>query len=175
MRGESPGSLAPRWANYGVVNNYTPLLAVLTGPVSGYFTQSITVLFIFAGLNRYTRNWTRNKMLCGILLFLFGFVMTGSGVIETIPSWLIGGAIAGCLFVAGYVLVLRYSARAILIAVGVVQVLGVVKQAAHAAYPVSLPGSVVAAVVVGVAMWLWYRKVGNVPRRRGEPSAVSRL
>ena len=56
-------SLAPRWGNFGLLNSYIPLLAVLTGPVAGYFTQAITVLFIFAGLNRYTSHWTKGKIL----------------------------------------------------------------------------------------------------------------
>jgi len=163
-------SLTPRWANYGLLNSYVPLLTALTGPVAGYFTQSITVLFIFAGLNRYTSHWTRGKILCGILLFLFGFAITGAGVIETIPSWLIEGTIAGCLLFAGYLLVLRYSARAVLIAVGVIQVLGMLKQGSNKAYPLSVPGSVVAAVLVVVAMWFWHRRVGSVPRRQGDHS-----
>ena len=108
-----------------------------------------------------------------MLLVLFGFVMTGSGGIETMPAWLMEGAIAGALLLAGYVLVLRYSARAIVIAVGVVQILDVVKHGVTAASPVSLPGSVVAAILVGVATWFWYRQVGCVPRRRGEHPAVS--
>jgi hypothetical protein len=166
-------SLAPKWANYGVLNSYVPVLAGLIGPVSGYFTQSIAMVFIFAALNRYTRNWTRSRILYGILLFLFGFVITGSGSIETIPSWLIEGAISGCLLLAVYLLVLCYSARASLIAVGLIQILGVLKQGVFAAYPLALPVSVAAGVFIGLAMWFWSRRVASVPRRLGEHSVVS--
>jgi hypothetical protein len=168
-------SLTPKWANYGLLNNYVPLLTALLGPVSGYFTQSISVLFIFAGLDRFTRNWTRSRIPSSVLLFLFGFVVAGSGVIETIPSWLIQGALVGCLLLVGYVLVLRYSARAIVIAVGVIHLLGVLKQGAYAAYPLALVESVAAAVFIGSAMWFWYRRVGSVPPRHVEHPVVPDL
>ena len=151
--------LAPKWADFDPLNTFAPLLAVLAGPVSGYFTQSIMALFVFAGLNRLSRNWTRRRIPCGILLFLFGFVISGGGAIETIPSWLIRGAIAGCLLLAGSALVLRYSARPLLIAVGVFLILGILKQGAYAAYPLALPGSVAAAVLMGLAVWFWHRRL----------------
>jgi hypothetical protein len=100
-------------------------------------------------------------------------VIAGSGSIETIPSWLIEGAIAGCLLLAVYLLVLRYSARASLIAVGLIQILGVLKQGVFAAYPLALPVSVAAGVFIGLAMWFWSRRVASVPQRLGEHSAVS--
>ncbi len=166
-------SLAPKWANYALLNSYVPLLAGIIGPVSGYFTQSIAVFLIFAALNRVTRNWASRKILCGILLFLFGFVITGSRSVETIPSWLLQGAIAGCLLLAAYLLVLRFSAKASLIAVGVVQVLSVLKQGIMAAYPLALPQSVVAGALIGLAAWFWYRRIAGVLERPDEHTAVS--
>ena len=117
------------------------------------------VLFVFAGINRFARNWTKNRVACGVLLFLFGFVIVGSRGIQTIPSWLLEGAIAGCLVLAGYWLVLRYSARPVLIALGAMLILGSLKQGVYAAYPLSLPGSLAAAVLIALAMWFWNRRI----------------
>lgn len=157
-------SLAPKWANYSALNSYAPLLSWLAGPVSGYFTQSLTLLFVFAGLNHLTRRWTQSRISGGVLLFLFGFVIAGYVSIETIPSWLIRGVIAGGLLLAMYVLVLRYSARPILIIVAVMQILGLAKQGAFAATPMSVPSSAAAAVLIGLAAWSWHKWRGPAPQ-----------
>lgn len=154
-------SLGPKWANFSPLNSYVPLLSVLTGPVSGYFTQSITTLFVFAGMNSLTGKWTRSRVAGGLLLFLFGFVITGSTSIETIPSWLIRGAMTGCLLLAGYVLVVRHSPRVVLIALGLMNALAILKQGVAASHPLLLPGSVAAAMLIGLAAWFWHKRTGS--------------
>ena len=157
-------SLAPKWANYSSLNSYIPWLGSITAPVAGYLRQSITVLLVFAALNRFTRHWSERKVLSGALLFLFGFAVAGSASVETISSWLVEGAIAGGMLLAVYLLVLRFSAKASLIAVGFIQVLSVLKQGWLAAYPMALPKSLLAGALIGLATWFWYTRIARVER-----------
>lgn len=166
-------SLAPKWANYSSLNSYVPWLGSITGPVAGYFTQSITVLLVFAALNRFTHNWSARKVLSGGLIFLFGFAVAGSASVETISSWLVEGAIAGGMLLAAYLLVLRFSAKASLVAVGVIQFLSALKQGWFAAYAMALPKSLLAGALIGLATWFWYTRIARVQQRPNEPSSVS--
>jgi len=151
-------SLTPKWAAYGLLNGYVPQLGSVTGPVSGYFMQTIIMVFIFAALNRFTRNWSGRKIPFGMLLFLLGFVVAGTAA-ETMQAWLMQGAITGCLLLATYLLVLRFSVKSCIIAVGAIQIFDTLKQGISAAYPMALPLSLLAAVLVGLATWFWHRRI----------------
>jgi hypothetical protein len=157
-------STAPRWMDPGFLNSYVPLLESVVSPVAGYFTQSIIALLILAVVNRTTNHWSRRKMLCGLPLFLFGFIVAGSRSVETIPSWLLAGFIFGCLLIVSYSLVLRFSPALSLIAVGVLQILSALKQGI-VARPVALPGAVVAAIFIALATWFWYSRLAAASKR----------
>jgi hypothetical protein len=157
-------SMAPKWTDSGFLDSYVPLVESVVSPVAGYFTQSIIVLLILAALNRSTNHWSRRKMLCGVPLFLFGFIVAGSRSVETIPSWLLSGLIAGCLLIVSYLLVLRFSPALSLIAVGALQILSVLKQGI-VARPVALPGAVVAAIFIALATWFWYSRLAGASKR----------
>jgi hypothetical protein len=150
---------APKWADFGLLNNYSPLLANITGAVSGYFTQSILALLIFAALNRFTGQWSRIRIPSAFLLFLLGFAIAGSRSFDTIPGWLAQGAILGCIMLLAYVAVLRYSVPSSLIAVGVILILNLLKQGINGLYPMAWLGTILASMLVGLAMWFWHGRI----------------
>ncbi len=162
-------SLAPRWANYGVMNSYIPLLGMILAPAAGYLLESITILLIFTALNRFTNHWSMKKIPSCVLLIALGFAIAGSGSVETLSSWLLQGVIIGCMLLACYLLVLRFCVEVSLIAVGVVVVFSLLKQAVAAAYPMILPGTLLALTLVAVTVWAAYRRVADVRRFQGAP------
>ena len=155
-------SLAPRWANYGVMNSYIPLLGMILAPLSGYLLEAVTILLIFAALNRIANHGSVKKMPAYALLIVLGFAVAGSGSVETLSSWLWQGIIIGCMLIACYLLVLRYCVEVSLIAVGVVVVLGLLKQAVAAAYPLIVPGTLLGFILIAVTVWTAYRRITDV-------------
>jgi hypothetical protein len=127
----------------------------------------LLVSIVFAGMVAAIVSWSRKRYVAStFLLFsllLFGFVIAGSGSIKTIPTWLVEGAVIGCMLVAFYLLILRFSAGVTLIAVGVVLVLNELKQVVFPIFPMALPGAVLAAFFIVLAAFFWYGRIARVP------------
>jgi hypothetical protein len=99
------------------------------------------------------------------LLVLFGFIIAGVRGIDAVPAWLGSGLILGVLLSLAYVIALRFSIGSILVAVGVLQLLGIVRQGAFAGYPNAVIGAAIAFIVTAAAAWFWYERIsGERPR-----------
>lgn len=164
-------SLSPRWANYGVMNSYVPLLGMILSPLAGYLLESITILLIFIALNRGTRHWSARRIPSSLLLIVLGFAVAGSASVETVSSWVLQGMILGCTLLACYLLVLRFQSEAAVPAVGVFVSLNLVKQAVASAYPMVLPGALLGLLLVMLAVRLAHRRIADAKRWEGTPSA----
>lgn len=154
-------SHSPTWADYEPLNTFIPVLNISVGSISKYIIYSVIALFVFLAVDRFTAGWTKRKMLFGILLVLFGLILTGTRSVESIPSWLIGGLILGLLFLVAYIFILRYQLQLIPIAVGVLLILTTIKQGIYGAFPNAMLAASIGAIFTVGLIWFAIRKIST--------------
>ncbi len=152
-------SLSPVWPDFSSLNSFMPFLQIVVAPVGGFLIRATIVLLVIVGIDRLTSQWRKRKILFGSLLVLFGFAMAGSGSVATVYSWLLSGSMIGCFLLASYILMLRFSLPATVIAVGIVDILAILKQGIYAAYPDALVGAIISAILVAAAAWFFCSKL----------------
>jgi hypothetical protein len=73
------------------------------------------------------------------------------------------------MLLACYLLVLRFCVEVSLIAVGIVVAFSLLKQAVAAAYPMILPGTLLALILVAATVWAAYRRFADIRGFQGAP------
>jgi hypothetical protein len=154
-------SRQPLWAQYDDAGTYLPLLQTGLSPLAGFIFQATLILFAVAAVNRFTSNWSRRKVLFSILLILLGVILTGARSVETIPSFLGAGLLTGVILLAAYVFVLRFNLALTPMAMGVITILGTLKQGLYQALPSALPGALMASVLIGLFAFYWFTKLAR--------------
>jgi hypothetical protein len=96
-------------------------------------------------------------------------VIAGTRSLESLPFWLISGAIVGIFLLATYWAVIRYSLPVVLIASGVVQLLAAARRGVTDRVPASMPGIVLGILAATAGVWWWYRRFS---RKESESSIV---
>jgi hypothetical protein len=154
-------SRQPLWAPYADAGTYLPLLRMSLSPLGGFIFQTTLMLFVFAAVDRFTNGWSQRKTLFSILLILLGVVLTGVKSVETIPSFAGAGVIAGVILLAAYVFVLRFNLALTPIAIGMITILGTLKQGLYQALPSAMPGALLASVLIGLFAFYWFTKLAQ--------------
>jgi hypothetical protein len=152
-------SLSPRWADYSSLTTSLPLVDVVFDAAGRMVTQSTVALFIFLSVDWLTVSWRTRRGLCGALLVLYGIVFVGSRSVETIPGWLGAGVVVGLLFLAAYVLILRFTPTVVVIAVGTLTLVNILREGFYDAYPQAILSATIAAVVVALVTWWWQKRL----------------
>lgn len=150
-------STGPQWAGFSGAANLSPFVSATLSPLNQFLTQTLTLWLIFHEIGRFSLMWKRRRLPCSVLLILAGLVLAGSSSIETIPSWLISGVVMGFVMIAAYVLVLRHSTILIPIVVGAITILEILKEGVRQAYPAAFPGSIAAAILIGIVAVVWLK------------------
>jgi hypothetical protein len=146
--------LSPSWANLVGLESRSLWIDSLSDPIVTFFGHAILFLLLAVTVDRITSGWTRRKAPGVLLLVLAGFAMTGN--VETAPFWLVKGAVTALILLGAWVLVLRHAPELAIIATGVLQVLGLVKEAVSGAYPQVPLTAGVRALVTCMAIWFLY-------------------
>ena len=153
-------SLEPLWASYDAVSNTIPVLRDGLGPITGYILSTTLFLLIFTAVDRFSRGWTRRKVLLGIGLVLVIFIVRGSGV-DSLSFWLISGLISGIVYLLAYLFVFRFQLALVPLTLGAAAILGVLRQGLMNSYPTAIPGAVLGMVCIGVVSVYWYKRLSE--------------
>ncbi len=154
-------SLKPTWAAYDAAGTFLPLLETALDPLSQFLTQSTILLLVFTAMDRFTLGWTKRKVLFSVLLILVGLMMTGARSVETLPFWLLSGLAMGIILLLAYLFVLRFHLALVPLAAGAITVLAALKQGMYQAVPAALPGALIAAVLIGLVAFYWFKQLAQ--------------
>jgi hypothetical protein len=69
--------------------------------------------------------------------------------------------IAGAILLAAYVFVLRFNLALTPIAIGMITILGTLKQGLYQALPSAMPGALLASVLIGLFAFYWFTKLAQ--------------
>ncbi len=156
----SPAKL-PSWPDFGGAADTVPVLAAALGPVSSWVTRTALVLLVLAVIQAVTSGWQRRLGAGSAILVGLGFVITGSGGVETVPLWLAEGAIAGLVLLAVWAMVLRHQPSLVPLVTGAGAVLSAIHDVIVNAFPGAAAGSLIGAVLVTAAAVWWYRRLAQ--------------
>ncbi len=149
----------PRWLDYGPAGTVVPWLGAALGPLSSFITTATLMLLVFVGMHRWTTGWTQRRESASVAFLLLGWIFAGRQPVDSLPGWLILGALMGAGMWAAYVWVLRFDLSLVPPAAATLAIAAAVSRAMGNAYPGALAGSVVAVVlIVAVALW-WHRSL----------------
>jgi hypothetical protein len=144
-------SREPLWPDFAAAGASVPVISGALSPFVSFITLLFVLSLLFEIVANVTRRWTRRRITGVVLFFVMGLLLE-SHTLETIPSWLGGGALLGATLVALYISVLRYQPRAILPMVATLSGLSVLREAFHRAYPGAVVGGVLAVVIIAAAV-----------------------
>jgi len=151
----------PRWLDYGPAGTVSPWLGAALGPVSAFITTATLMLLVFVGVHHWTAGWTNRKESASVMFLVLGWTFAGRQSVDSLPGWLVMGALLGAGMWAAYVWVLRFDFSLVPPAVATLSIAGSVSRAMGNAYPGALAGSVLAVVlVIPVALW-WHRSLAG--------------
>jgi hypothetical protein len=154
----APSSLPP-WPDYSGAAASWPLLAAALGPVSSWVTGTALFLLAVAVVQSLTNGWSRRQGLTVALLILLGLVVTGGEGVETIPLWLLEGALTGLVLLTIWVVALRHHPALVPLVTAAGSTLAAIRAAILGSYPGATAGSLIgAALVLGLAL-LWFDRM----------------
>jgi len=146
--------MSPLWGNLGAASTFLPLLTAALSPLTAFVIQAIVLLTVFFALVQRTR--------ASVLLVVVGLVMAGSTAIETIPSWLILGAATGIVLMLAYLAVFRHQPMVAIVTAATLVILSTLRDGIERPYSTALSGSIMASVLIVLAVWVWYRGSATV-------------
>ncbi|MGH7598130.1 MAG: CPBP family intramembrane glutamic endopeptidase [bacterium] len=154
-------SLQPQWARYDAAGNYIPLLDAGLDPIGRFIMQTALLLLVVAAVDRFTNGWTRKRWLFSGLVILLGIILAGAKSVEALPVWLMSGLLMGVFMLSAYIFVLRFNLTLVPFAVGVMILLGEVKQGIAQPIPAALPGAIIAIVLTALFALFWQKKLAR--------------
>jgi hypothetical protein len=152
-------STLPLWPSFGGAGDSVPLLAAALGPLSSWITGTAFFLLVIATIQSITDGWRRRQLVTSALVIGLGLVMTGSEGVESIPLWLLEGALMGLVMLAVWVLVLRHHPALTPLATAAGAALAALTDALIGAYPGAAAGSVIGALLVLAAAVWWFARL----------------
>jgi membrane protease YdiL (CAAX protease family) len=157
----------PTWGqlpDLSALATLVPSIDPMTDGVSGYLYRSAVVLACLTGIDRLTSGWTRRRALGGLGLAVVGFLGAGAPTGSHVGGWAAAGLVTAAGLVWAYVTLLRYDLTLTALALAVMIAIGTIARGAQRPFPGALSGALVAAVVVGVIGWWWFRLLRNARR-----------
>ena len=156
----APSSLPP-WPDYSGAAASWPLLAAALGPVGSWVSGTALFLLAVAVVQSLTNGWSRRRGLTVALLILLGLVVTGGEGVESIPLWLIEGALTGLVLLAIWVVALRHHPALVPLVTAAGATLAAIRAAILGSYPGATAGSLIGAVLVlGLAIF-WFDRLSS--------------
>jgi len=149
----------PLWPSFGGAGDTVPLLSSALGPLSSWITSTALFLLVVAILYAFTGGWRRRQPVASVFMILLGLVVTGSEGVESIPMWLLEGALTGLVLLAIWLWVLRHHPALTPLVTAAGAVLAAMRSALIGAYPGAAAGSVIGALLVLTAAVWWFRRL----------------
>jgi hypothetical protein len=146
----------PRWAEFGPLADFVPLLTASLQPVSSFILRTGLALLVFAAVDRLTAGWTRRQALFSVLFLVAGFVIGGTGAGD-LTEWIAYGVETAVVLWVAYVFVLRHAPPLIPLASAGIGVPAVLQDGVAGGYSGALVGSIVATVLIVAASLVWTR------------------
>lgn len=154
----APSSMPP-WPDYGGAAASWPLVAAALGPVGSWISGTALFLLAVAVVQSLTNGWSRRQGLTVALLILLGLVVTGGEGVETIPLWLLEGALTGLVLLTIWVVALRHHPALVPLVTAAGSTLAAIRAAILGSYPGATAGSLIgAALVLGLAFF-WFDRM----------------
>jgi len=150
----------PEWAGapaVGPLGAYVPVLAVAIDPIAGFITRLAVLGSLFAFVQVWTAGWTRGRALGGIAIAAAGFLSAGAPPGIHLGGWALGGRVTAAGMLAAFVTLLRADLTMVPLTLGTMMAIGVLAGGAQRPFPGALAGSILAAIVLGVVSWWWFR------------------
>jgi len=154
-------SLEPPWADYDALGARLPILSLAFGFVSRFFVRGTIYLLIFVIADRYTKHWTRNKVLAVIFILLLGFGLTDVKGAGTLLFWVLSSLTHGVLLWSVFVLVLRHRLSLAPWLYAPVLIFDGIKEFSFVAFPGSQVGIAIGVILLIVVAFLWERWLGT--------------
>lgn len=145
----------PSWPSYAGAATYAPIGAAALAPIGAACTRIVIALLLVAVANRITAGWTRRRALASVALLTIAGAL-GAASPQTLMTWLASAAIAGTLFLALYLLVLRHDLSVVPLAAATMTLAGALREGSLQAYNGALAGSIAGGAVVIVIGYLWF-------------------
>jgi hypothetical protein len=142
--------LEPKWPDFSAAGDSVPLIAAALNPFTAFVTLLLIMSLLFLLIQYVTHRWKFHRA-TGVVLFLVMGLLLEARTIETISSWLAGGALLAAALLTVYVFVIRYDPRVVLPMVAALSALSLLRETVHRAYPSALLGGILAIVVIGIA------------------------
>ncbi|MCF7740421.1 MAG: CPBP family intramembrane metalloprotease [Candidatus Marinimicrobia bacterium] len=139
--------IMPLWAEFSALDNWLPFLAAGSSPVQGFIAQTTIFMLLFTAISRFSQNWSKRKILFGLLLIAVVFILNGLSL-QTINYWLVSGLATGLIYLVLYIYLIRHHLALVPLVIGGTVILGIIKQIAFNAYPAAIFGNMIALVMI---------------------------
>jgi len=137
-----------------ILNIYSPLLENIISSVLGFILGSIILYLIVLTAEKLTNNWNTRKIIGVIYFIVIGFVIMGTGGIESLYGFLFGGLAAGIAFIIFYLFLFRYNTSVIPFIVLGLMIFNNLKEGFLNGYTNSFLYSLIA--IIAVAVFAYY-------------------
>jgi hypothetical protein len=143
----------PLWGSLGSASGVVPLIGGALAPLNAYFIQTLVILALIYVLSRWPRAlW---------IWVVAGLALAGTSGIETMAGWLILGGTTGIVLLIAYLLVFRQEPALVVLTTATLAVLVTLRDGFQHPYPAARAGAFIAAILIAIAGWTWYRSRGR--------------
>lgn len=149
--------LEPFWAKYGSLNTYSSMVDAALNSVTTYISLTSIFLLIMIALTRFSKEWSKRKVLLSIITILL-FLFLGAGEVDKgILYWLINGISYGIILLISYYYILRHHLVLIPFMIGAMGILSELKEGSMQAYPEAMGGALLGTLLIVILSVYWYK------------------
>src|SRR5262249_12200926 len=130
-------------------------------------TRIALVLCLLASTDQFTAGWTKRRLWASVELGLVGIAVAGAPDGAALGGWLAAAAIGGLGFAAISWWVLRLDVPLVAVAFGVIGAIELVATGLGRAFPGAVIYGLIAAVLVLLTAWYWFRVMRRTVPRAG--------
>ena len=158
----------PDWATAPQVaplGTYVPVLGAAIDPIAGFITRLAVLGSLFTYVHVWTAGWTRRRALGSIALAAAGFLGAGAPAGIHAGGWALAGLLSAAGVLVIFITLLRADLTMVPVTLGTMMAIGVLAGGAARPFPGALAGSIVAAMLLGVVSWSWFRALRRARAR----------